>query len=158
MLKKTIKYTDFNGDEREENFYFNLSKSELTEMELEINGGMSALLQQIIDTKDARGLLKIFKKIILASYGEKSADGKYFRKLDADGHQLSIDFVSSPAFDELFLGLFTDTISVADFVKGLMPADLAQQVEDEMAKKAKEAKDSDDTAAPVAIAMEVASE
>ena len=80
MLKKTITYTDYNGVERTEDFYFNLSKAEIAEMELEIPGGMTALIERITKTKDTPSLVKMFKDLILRAYGEKSDDGRRFIK------------------------------------------------------------------------------
>ena len=80
MLKKTITYTDYNGVERKEDFYFNLTKAELMEMEMSTAGGLAETIQKIVDTKDAPSIIKIFKDLVLKAYGEKSADGKRFIK------------------------------------------------------------------------------
>ena len=80
MLKKTIKYTDYNGVERTEDFYFNITKAEAIEMEMTTTGGMSAMIEKIISTQDTPALFKLFKDIILKAYGEKSPDGKTFMK------------------------------------------------------------------------------
>lgn len=40
MLEKVITYTDYDGNERKEKFYFNLTKAELTEMELSMREGL----------------------------------------------------------------------------------------------------------------------
>jgi hypothetical protein len=134
MLKKTVTYKDFLGEERTEDFYFNMNKSELTELELGIEGGMSGLLKQIVVTEDINGIAQIFKKIILLSYGERSADGRYFRKVDLDGHALSNNFVGSPVFDDLFMGMFTDALSVATFIKGVMPEDVVAEMDAKLAE------------------------
>ena len=81
MITKTIKYTDYNGVEREEKFLFNLSKAELMEMEMGTTGGLAETIQKIVETKDAPSIIKIFKDLVLKSYGEKSADGKRFIKV-----------------------------------------------------------------------------
>ena len=47
MLKKTITYTDFDDNERTEDFYFHLSKAEIAEMELSENGGLVKLIGKI---------------------------------------------------------------------------------------------------------------
>ena len=80
MLKKTITYTDYDDVERTETFYFNISESELTEMQLSTEGGLAERLQKMVDAQDVPSVTKVFKDIILKAYGEKSADGKYFRK------------------------------------------------------------------------------
>ena len=80
MLKKTVTYVDYNGVERTEDFYFNLSKAEITEMELSVEGGLSKMLEDVVNSKDNKQILAVFKEIILKAYGEKSADGRRFMK------------------------------------------------------------------------------
>lgn len=126
MIKKVIKYTDFNGVEREEEFYFSISKSELTEWELSIDGGLSAYINKIVNTKSSPELCKMFKELILRSYGEKTIDGKRFVKFASDGHRLADDFVQTPAYDELFMSLLQDADTAAAFVNGIVPADVLQ--------------------------------
>ena len=82
MLKKTITYTDYNDNERTEDFYFNLSKAEVTEMELSTTGGLAEMIQKIVTTQDGPKLVKIFKDLVLAAYGEKSPDGRRFIKTE----------------------------------------------------------------------------
>jgi len=124
MLKKTITYTDFNGNERTEDFYFNLSKAELTEMELSADGGLAETLKRIIDAQDSRQLVKIFKDLVLRSFGEKSADGKRFIK----NEQLREEFSQTQAYSDLFMELATNDKAAVEFVNGILPADLADAV------------------------------
>lgn len=124
MLKKTIKYTDYNGEERVEDFYFNLSKAELTEMELSVQGGLRELLDKIITTKDTPNIVKMFKEIVLKAYGEKSADGKRFIK----SRELSEAFSQTEAYSELFMELVSDSGAAGAFVNGILPANLASEI------------------------------
>lgn len=126
MLKKTITYIDYNGTERIEDFYFNLSKAEITEMEMGIAGGLSSMLQGVIDAKDTPAIIKIFKEIILKAYGEKSPDGKRFMKVDAEGRSLSTAFSQTEAYSQLFMELATDADAAGKFVNGIMPSDLTK--------------------------------
>lgn len=128
MIKKTIKYVDFNGVEREEDFYFNLSKSELARMQFEEEGDFGERIRSIIRAKDTSKIMELFEGIILKAYGAKSEDGKHFVKKARDGHLLADDFVTSPAYDELYFELIQDPEKFASFVNSLMPADLAEQV------------------------------
>ena len=89
MLSKKIKYTDYNGVEREETFLFNLSKAELMEMELGTAGGLADMIKSIVAAQDTPSIVKIFKKIILKAYGEKSPDGKRFLKVDEKGNPIT---------------------------------------------------------------------
>lgn len=124
MLKQTITYTDYDDVERTETFYFNLSEAELTEMQLEQGGGFDAMLQRIVDSKDIPSLTKVFKQIIIRAYGEKSADGKYFRK-SAD---ISEKFLSTEAYSKLYMELISDPDKMADFITGLLPKSVQSEV------------------------------
>lgn len=120
MFKKRITYTDFNGQERTEDFYFNLSKSEMIMLESTTPGGYAAMLQRIIDSKDNTSLMKAFTDLIRMSYGVKSEDGKHFVK----NEKVVDDFLNSAAFDQMFTEFFTDENAASDFAKGIMPMDL----------------------------------
>ena len=131
MLKKTIKYTDYNGVEREEDFYFNLSKAELTQMQMEVEGGLEAKIQKIIQAKDTQSLMAMFKELILKSYGKKSDDGRMFEK----SKEISREFECSAAFDELYMELATNDKAAAEFVNGIIPASLQAAVKKEVEAK-----------------------
>ena len=127
MLKREITFEDFNGEKQTEVHYFNLSKSELIELESSFNGGLERNLQAIIEAKDSATLLKEFKTIILMAYGQKSPDGKRFIKND----QLREEFKQTAAYDALFMELATDDKAGAAFIRGVIPADLAEEVRKE---------------------------
>lgn len=129
MLKKTITYTDYNGVERREDFWFNLSKAELMEMELGVTGGLAEYMRRIVSAQDQPSLIKIFKDIILKSYGEKSADGKRFVKIDEHGIPLSLGFSQTEAYSILFMELSTDDEAAAAFINGIVPADISKEIE-----------------------------
>lgn len=129
MLKKTITYTDYNGVERREDFWFNLSKAELMEMELGVTGGLAEYMRRIVSAQDQPSLIKIFKDIILKSYGEKSADGKRFVKIDERGIPLSLGFSQTEAYSILFMELSTDDEAAAAFINGIVPADISKEIE-----------------------------
>lgn len=123
MIKKTITYTDYNGVERTENFYFNLSKAEVMEMELSTAGGMAESIQKIVDAKDAPSIIRVFKDLVLKAYGVKSDDGRRFIK----SKELSEEFAQTEAYSQIFMELATDADAAAKFVNGIVPADLAQK-------------------------------
>lgn len=127
MLIKKIKYTDYNGVERDEPFYFNLTKAEIMEMELSTVGGFAEMIQKIVDAQDTPTLIKIFKDLILKAYGEKSADGRGFIKVDADGRPLSRKFEQTEAYSELFMELATNAEAATAFINGIVPADVAKE-------------------------------
>ena len=122
MIAKTVKYKDYNGVEREETFLFNLTEAEVTEMQLSINGGLGEMIKELITAKDSAQVIKIFKELLLKSYGEKTLDGKRFRKVDDRNIPLSIAFSETEAYSKLFLELATDDAKAAEFVNGIMPA------------------------------------
>ena len=120
MLKETIKYTDYNEVERTEDFYFNLSKAELMEMELSTVGGLTEMITKIVNEKNAPAIVKIFKDLVLKAYGVKSADGKRFIKSD----ELRAEFEQTEAYSILFMKLATDADAAARFVNGIVPSDM----------------------------------
>lgn len=120
MLKKTINYTDYNGVERTEDFYFNLSKAEIMEMEMSTSGGLAEMIQKIVQEKDAPAIIKVFKELILKAYGEKGPDGKHFVKSE----KISTDFSQTEAYSQLFMELATDADAAAAFVNGIIPKDV----------------------------------
>lgn len=122
MLKKTVTYVDYNGVERTEDFYFNLSKAEVAEMEMSVEGGYSKMLDEIVKSNDNVRIVELFKRILLQSYGEKSADGKRFVK----SKELSEAFSQTEAYSEIFMELALDEKAAADFINGIMPANLGK--------------------------------
>lgn len=128
MLKKTIEFKDFNGNNRKEDHYFNLTKSEIMKMEMSTKGGMTEMINNIIAAQDTPAILKIFEDLVEASYGRKSLDGREFEKSE----EIYNKFKSSNAYDELFMELISDPKKAADFFNGLVPADLAEKVQEEM--------------------------
>ena len=123
MLKKTITYHDYNSVEYTQDFYFNLSKAEIMEMELGTTGGLAEMIQKIVAAQDAPSIIKVFKDLILKSYGEKSADGKRFIKSD----EISTAFSQTEAYSELFMELATNAEAAAAFVNGIVPAEMAKE-------------------------------
>lgn len=129
MLKKTIKYTDYNGTEREEDFYFNLTKAEIMEMEMSTTGGFAEMIQNIVKAQDAPSIIKIFKDLILKAYGEKSADGKRFMKVNESGIPLNVAFSQTEAYSQLFMELATDADKASEFINGIVPATESEMAE-----------------------------
>lgn len=118
MIKKTITYTDYNDNERTEDFYFNLNQAEVMELELSTSGGLANMITNIINAQDAPAIIKIFKELLLKAYGKKSPDGRRFEKSEA----LSNEFSQTEAYSKLFMELATDADKAAEFVNGIVPA------------------------------------
>ena len=123
MLKKTIAYKDYNGVERTEDFYFNLTAAEITEMEMGTEGGLAEMIQRIVAAQDTKAIIKVFKDIVLAAYGEKSADGRRFIKSE----EIKNGFAQTEAYSILFMELATDADKAAEFINGIVPSDVAKQ-------------------------------
>lgn len=132
MYKKVIKYTDYNGVEREEPFYFNLNKAELVKWEGSTVGGMRAMYDKIIAAQDREALISLFETIIQRAYGEKSADGKRFMK----SPEILANFTSTEAYSNLFMELASNDESASAFMEGIMPADLLAEAQKESAQPA----------------------
>lgn len=120
MLSKKIKYVDYNGNEREETFLFNLTKAELTEMDLSTPGGMKQRIDNIVQELNGERIIMMFKQLIFDAYGEKSEDGRRFIK----SHELSEAFSQTEAYSILFMELCTNTEAAIEFVNGIVPQDL----------------------------------
>lgn len=121
MIKKTITYKDFNGNDRTEEFYFNLTKAEVTRMEMSTTGGMAEMIQRVIAAQDAPSLIRIFEEMIRKSYGVKTPDGRGFVKRKEDLE----NFMATEAYSQLFMELVTDADSAAEFVNGIIPSDFS---------------------------------
>ena len=130
MFKKTITWTDYDGKEITEDFYFNLTRAEIMEMELGTEGGLEQLLTRIVKAQDYVELSKYFKQIILMSYGEKSPDGKRFIKLRQDGSKPSLDFAQTEAFSMMYMELATDDKAAAEFINAIIPDEYLQDSSD----------------------------
>ena len=120
MLMKTVRYVDYNGVERTEDFYFNMTKAEITEMELSVEGGFSKMLQELVASNDNVKIVQLFKEMVLKAYGEKSPDGRRFVK----SKELSEAFAQTEAYSEIFMELALNEEAAAAFINGIMPANL----------------------------------
>lgn len=123
MLKKVIKYVDFNDQPKELVCYFNLTKAEVAEMELTTPGGLTKKIENMVLDTDSSEMIRLFKTLILDSYGKKSEDGSRFIKSE----QLKEEFSQSAAYSELFMQLATDANAATEFVNGILPSDLIQK-------------------------------
>lgn len=133
MIKKTVKYEDFNGVERTEDLWFNLTKTELNNINFKHHGTYGEQLKGVVDSKDIRVIKELFDEIIIKAYGIKSEDGRNFRKSPA----IIDDFVTSAAYDALMNELLSDESAAAALFVGALPKDMQEEVKKEMAKEAK---------------------
>jgi transcriptional regulator NrdR family protein len=145
MFKRDVTYEDFDGEQVTETFYFNLSKRELIELEVEYKEGLQDALQRIIKANDNKTLISEFQKIVLLAYGIKSDDGRRFIKTAT----VKEEFSQTAAYDSLFMELATDAEAASAFINGIIPKDIAQ------ASANAEAEKSTNTALPVVIPQAV---
>ncbi len=134
MYKKAITYTDFDGVEKTETFYFNLTKAEMIKMELR-SGGMQEMLQRITDAQDSYKVAEVIEDIIARSYGEKSPDGKRFIK----NQEIMDAFKATEAYSELFMELMTNATAASDFVNGIIPQEVRDAAQKELDRRNEEA-------------------
>lgn len=123
MIKKTMTYTDFNGTQRTEDFYFNLTKAEVLKMEMGVKGGLAEQIKRIVDTQDQPAIIQVFEDLIQRSYGVKTPDGRGFVKRAEDLEA----FISTQAYSDLYMLLATNDEEAAKFVNGIVPPDLNQE-------------------------------
>lgn len=127
MLTKAIKYVDYNGETKTKNFYFNLSETELTKMNLTAKGGMKEVIKEMINSDDNKRIVELFEEIVLGAYGEKSADGEAFMKSDA----IREKFKCHPAYDVLFIQLLEGgEKTMGEFINAVIPQRIAEGVKD----------------------------
>lgn len=134
MYCEKITYTDYDGNEHTDKFYFNLNESELIEMSYSKKGGYESWLRRIISERDNTKIVPIVKNIILASYGKKSDDGSKFLK----SPQITEDFLRSDAYNKLFIKLFSNGDALVNFCNGIIPKSLAEKAVPEQEKIRKE--------------------
>lgn len=125
MLKRPITYKDFNDEEVTDICYFHLSETDLIDMEVEHEGGLKAMLEKLIEKADRKGTVSFFKTLVLSAYGVKSDDGKSFVKND----ELRLAFSQTGAYNKLFMELATDDKAAADFLKGIIPKSMSEDLE-----------------------------
>ena len=124
MIKKTMTYTDYNGVERTEDFYFNLTKAEVMKLEMSTKGGLAEMIKRVVAAQDTPAIIKIFEDLIKMSYGVKTLDGRGFTKKAEDLEA----FITTEAYSNLFMELATDADAAAKFVNGIVPADMSKEI------------------------------
>ena len=131
MFKKEMTYTDYNGTERTETFYFNLDERDITKMELSTAGGLDTYIKRISAEQDLPKIIELFEQLIDASYGVKSDDGKYFVK----DKEALLKFKSTQAYSDLYMELATDADKAAEFINNITPNKPAEPQDHKKAEK-----------------------
>ena len=130
MIKKVIPYTDFDGNPRVEEFWFNLTKAEMMDLGLSKDGGYDKYMEQLMHSTKVGEAIEVFKKILLLAYGKKSLDGRKFEK----SPEITADFVATQAYSDLYVELASDPDKAAEFMNGVMGADVRKMVAENEAK------------------------
>lgn len=123
MIKITKTYTDYNGVTRTEDFYFHFTKAELLKMEMGVKGGLAEMVKRASQTQDAPTIIKVFEDLVAKSYGVKTLDGKGFDK----SPEVVKEFLQTEAYSDIFMELATNDEKAAEFVNGVVPADMSKQ-------------------------------
>lgn len=124
MIKKTVTYHDYNGVQRTEDFYFDLSEDKIVEMAVSKDGGIEAFIKRILQTRDQQEIVRMFREYLRLTYGEKSDDGKYFVQND----EVFEKFKSTRAYEKIFMELAFNADAAAEFINKTIPGDLAKKV------------------------------
>lgn len=129
MIVKAITYTDYNGNKKTKNYYFNLTSIEIAELETNEEGGLTGMINKIVETGDPSTIVRFFKTVILKSYGEVSEDGERFVKVDSNGVPLSVAFSQTEAYSKLFVEMVSDPNVFIQFINNLIPTDLVENLD-----------------------------
>ena len=129
MLKKTITFTNFDGKEEIVDAYFNLSKTECVDMNLEYeaDGGLIGHLKKLLSEKidgelPQKPTIDFVKLIIDKAYGIRPKDDpSLFIKEDENGRPLYRRFKQSAAYDAYVYGLLSGEESLDEFVENVLP-------------------------------------
>lgn len=130
MFVKDITFTDYDGIERTERAYFNLSQAEIAQYAYSVEGGLYNYVNRLVVRKDIPKLMEMFNEIIKKSYGVKSPDGRKFIKSE----ELTKDFMETEAYSVLFMELATKPEAVTEFLNGVMPVKLSKEEIDKAAE------------------------
>lgn len=123
MTVKTITYTDFDGLERTEKFFFNLTQTEITEWDASIVGGLRQKIEEINEKKSIKDIVELVRDSILRSYGVKSPDGRRFVK----SGNVATEFYETPAYDQLFMSFVENPATFADFLRAIIPPEALKE-------------------------------
>ena len=134
MVKKTITFTNFEGEETTKDFYFNLSKMEFRVLDRKIPGGLENMINEIRTEKDSDRLVDLLDLLILESYGEKGEDGRFVKE-DSRGRRLSSYFKVSEAWDVLFMNLIHNENELNEFLTGIVPKDVGAKAQEYIEKE-----------------------
>jgi hypothetical protein len=139
MIKKTITYEDYNGEERTKDFYFHMNQVEFSKLNGEIPGGIEKRMQKVIEDRDEDALLRMIDLLVSRGYGEFNDDDE-FTKVGRNGRPLYEKFVNTDAYDQLIIELIQGENSIVEFLRGMMPKKIQGKIDEEMKRRLEEEK------------------
>ncbi len=125
MYKITETYTDYDDNQRTEDFYFNYSEAELADLQFSVSGGLAGMIDKIIKTNDMPKLVELFRELIQKAYGEKSNDGRRFMK----SPELTKDFTETVAYSQIYMRLATDSKAAQEFINKVVPKSMKDKMQ-----------------------------
>nr|DAH80819.1 MAG TPA: hypothetical protein [Caudoviricetes sp.] len=125
MYKITETYTDYDDNQRTEDFYFNYSEAELTDLQFSVSGGLAGMIDKIIKTNDMPKLVELFRELIQKAYGEKSNDGRRFMK----SPELTKEFTETVAYSQIYMRLATDSKAAQEFINKVVPKSMKDKMQ-----------------------------
>ena len=134
MIKKTITFEDYNGEDRTKDFYFHMNQVEFSKLNGEVPGGIEKRMQKIIEDRDEDALLRIIDLIVSRSYGEFD-EADEFTKVSKTGRPLYEKFVNTDAYDQLIIELIQNEDNIVTFLKSIMPKKVQGRIDEEMQKR-----------------------
>lgn len=138
MFKKTIKYEDFDGTIKTEDFWFNLTQAELIEIQVSLGGnsknGFENFVRRAVSSGDQAQIVELFKKLVLKAYGEKYLDASGKERF-MKSQQLTDAFATTEAYSNLFMELATDAKAATDFINNIAPRQAREAINSQESKK-----------------------
>lgn len=132
MIKKHIIYHDYDGDTREDDFYFSLNQVQFARINKLFPGGLEAYVEKITKDKNADEMFRVIDILVSEAYGERQ--GAAFIKVAPNGQKLSDFFVNTEAYDTLLTELLSDENSLINFLTGCLGQEAQIRAKETMAK------------------------
>lgn len=131
VLKQTVQYTDFDGNQAMETLYFNLTRTEVAE-NLHLRDKFQDLENRLdlesgsrtLNPNEIAEVLDLVKILMKLAYGIRSDDGKRFIKND----QIWEEFTQTAVYDAFLFSLFEDADKANEFMMGVFPRELADEL------------------------------
>lgn len=135
MIKKTITFEDYEGEQRTKDFYFHMNQVEFAKLNGEVPGGLEHRINEIIQDQDQDAMLRIIDLLVSRSYGERDSEDGSFTKVGKNGRPLFEKFINTSAYDNLIIELVSGEKNILNFLSGIMPKSIQEKLNEEMKKQ-----------------------